>query len=61
MSRQEMIQKAKDRDGEILPCADKSSLEDCFTDEEGIGLLFWYNTLFWNERKKKKLLRANNV
>jgi hypothetical protein len=40
----EMIAEAKRQHGEITPCYGKATLEECFTEEPGFGLLFWFNT-----------------
>lgn len=38
-----MIAEARKRHGEIFPCATRKTIEDCFTNEPGVGLLFWFN------------------
>lgn len=52
-TRDALIAQAISENG--VPCAGKSCLEDCFTDEPGIGLMLWYNEPNGNTR----VLRAN--
>lgn len=42
--KQALIAAARAQHGDIQPCSGKRSLEDCFTDEAGVGLIFWFNT-----------------
>jgi len=40
--KQALIDQARERYGEIQPCAARQSLEECFTEESG-QLHFWFN------------------
>ncbi|MBW2000564.1 MAG: hypothetical protein JRJ29_21725 [Deltaproteobacteria bacterium] len=40
--KQALIDQARAQYGEILPCATRRSLEECFTEESG-QLHFWFN------------------
>jgi hypothetical protein len=39
-----LIDRAKAEHGTILPCGGKACLEDCITEEPGVGRIFWFNT-----------------
>jgi len=42
--KQALIDQARKRHGEIQPCSGKERLEDCFSEENPCGLMFWFNT-----------------
>lgn len=42
--QQALIDQAREKHGEIQPCANKENLEQCFTLEDRYGYLFWFNT-----------------
>lgn len=39
-----LIQKARNMYGQIFPCANKSSLEECFATSHNGDLILWFNT-----------------
>ncbi len=41
--KRNLLQEAKEKYSQIFPCGNNSSLQDCFTEEDGL-ILFWFNT-----------------
>jgi len=40
----QLIEKAKKEHGEIFPCGEKKTIQECFTYEETLGkLVLWFN------------------
>ena len=40
----QLILEARAKYGEIFPCGEKNTIQDCFTYEESLGkLVFWFN------------------
>ncbi len=42
--QEQLIARARGRCGEILPCASRQTLEECFTQLPSGELVFWFNT-----------------
>jgi hypothetical protein len=42
--KQQLIRKAERMYGEIFPCVNKSTLEECFTTAANNSLVLWFNT-----------------
>ncbi len=38
-----LLQEAKEKYSQIYPCGSHDSLDECFTEEDGL-ILFWFNT-----------------
>jgi len=41
-----LISEAREKYGEIFPCGEKKTIQECFTYEETLGkLVFWFNVV----------------